>query len=172
MKALAQQIIPSYITQQNTSSQGNYFVPADGEGPPNQNQQNEPENDDRQQTLLQTLTEHMTLSFLSRSRALEQGDSREEREWDRIIVGYLVLLSQWLYDNPVGVREFLDEGGLSIVSAVPLFFLPNGPTESPVIKLVEPINQTSGVDVLVQGLCSFLLAVCYEYNREPGEITR
>lgn len=152
VKSLAQHIIPSYVTQQNPSTQGNYFVPADGGGPPNQNQQLEPESDDRQQTLLQTLTEHMTLSFLSRSRAVEQGDSREEREWDRIIVGYLVLLSQWLYENPVGVREFLDEGGLSI--------------------LVEPINQTSGVDVLVQGLCSFLLAVCYEYNREPGEITR
>lgn len=129
MKSLAQQIIPSYVTQQNHSSQGDYFVPADGGGPPNQNQQNESENDDRQQTLLQTLTEHMTLSFLSRSRAVEQGDSREEREWDRIIVGYLVLLTQWLYDNPVGVREFLDEGGLSIVSAVSLLFFLNSSTE-------------------------------------------
>jgi len=26
--------------------------------------------------------------------------------------------------------------------------------------------------VLVQGLCAFVLAACYEFNREPGEITR
>jgi len=38
--------------------------------------------------------------------------------------------------------------------------------------LVEPINQTNDVDPLVQGLCAFLLGVCYEFNREPGEITR
>ncbi|GJJ08508.1 hypothetical protein Clacol_002726 [Clathrus columnatus] len=141
--SLAQHIIPSLVTQQNPSTPGSYFIPADG-GHPNQNQVDESDNDERQQTLLQTLTEHLTLSFLSRSRAVEQGDSREEREWDRVIVGYLILLSQWLYDSPASVREFLDNGGLSVV----------------------------GVDVLVQGLCSFLLAVCYEYDRDPGEITR
>lgn len=39
-------------------------------------------------------------------------------------------------------------------------------------QLMEPITQSIGVDVLVQGLCAFLLGVCYEFNREPGEITR
>lgn len=39
-------------------------------------------------------------------------------------------------------------------------------------QLVEPISQTSGVDVLVQGLCALLFGVCYHFNREPGEITR
>lgn len=38
--------------------------------------------------------------------------------------------------------------------------------------MMEPITQSIGVDVLVQGLCAFLLGVCYEFNREPGEITR
>ena len=28
------------------------------------------------------------------------------------------------------------------------------------------------MDSVVQGLCAFLLGICYEYNREPGEITR
>lgn len=37
---------------------------------------------------------------------------------------------------------------------------------------MEPISQTSGVDVLVQGLCAFLFGICYHFNREPGEITR
>ncbi|KAJ7023419.1 p115 like vesicle tethering protein [Mycena alexandri] len=74
------------------------------------------------------------------------------REWDRLVVAYLCLLSQWLWEDPGAVREFLNTGGLSV--------------------LVEAINQTSEVDSIVPGLCAFLLGVCYEFNREPGEITR
>ncbi|TFY64319.1 hypothetical protein EVJ58_g2696 [Rhodofomes roseus] len=36
----------------------------------------------------------------------------------------------------------------------------------------QPINQMSETDTLVPALCVFLLGVCYEFNREPGEITR
>ena len=39
-------------------------------------------------------------------------------------------------------------------------------------QLIAPITQPNGVDPLVQGLCAFLLGVCYEFNREPGEVTR
>jgi hypothetical protein len=39
-------------------------------------------------------------------------------------------------------------------------------------KLVESINQTAEGESLIPGLCAFLLGVCYEFNREPGEITR
>ena len=39
-------------------------------------------------------------------------------------------------------------------------------------QLIQPITQSSGVDSAVQGLCAFLLGICYEYNREPGAITR
>lgn len=39
-------------------------------------------------------------------------------------------------------------------------------------QLIAPISQSSGLDPLVQGLSAFLLGVCYEFNREPGEITR
>lgn len=39
-------------------------------------------------------------------------------------------------------------------------------------KLVEPINQTTETESLVPGLCAFLLGLCYEFNRDPGEITR
>lgn len=27
-------------------------------------------------------------------------------------------------------------------------------------------------DPVIPGLCAFLLGLCYEFNREPGEITR
>ncbi|KAF8588828.1 hypothetical protein K439DRAFT_1334276 [Ramaria rubella] len=156
VKALAQAVVPSLAVQPppTPSVGGTFFVPADGTGVSEHPQPGEEDidNDDRPQTLLQTLAEHLSLSFLSRVRAIEKSDGREEREWDRLIVGYLSLLAQWLWENPSAVREFLEAGGLSV--------------------LVEPINQTSGMDVLVQGMCAFLLAVCYEFNREPGEITR
>ncbi|KAG1865027.1 p115 like vesicle tethering protein [Suillus subalutaceus] len=59
---------------------------------------------------------------------------------------------QWLWDDPKAVREFLEAGGLG--------------------TLVEPINQTSESEYLIPGLCAFLLGICYEFNREPGEIAR
>lgn len=39
-------------------------------------------------------------------------------------------------------------------------------------QLVQPVAQASGVDSLVQGLCALLLSIVYEYNREPGPVTR
>lgn len=39
-------------------------------------------------------------------------------------------------------------------------------------QLVEPINQTAEEEAVIPGLCAFLLGVCYEFNREPGEVTR
>jgi hypothetical protein len=85
-------------------------------------------------------------------------------------VAYLCLLSQWLWEDPGAVREFLNAGGLSVVCL-------SYPAQSHRltirdIQLVEAINQTSEVDFIVPGLCAFLLGVCYEFNREPGEITR
>ncbi|KAG8220521.1 hypothetical protein J3R82DRAFT_3224 [Butyriboletus roseoflavus] len=59
---------------------------------------------------------------------------------------------EWLWEEPKAVREFLEAGGLGV--------------------LVEPINQTTETESLVPGLCAFLLGLCYEFNHEPGEITR
>ena len=40
-------------------------------------------------------------------------------------------------------------------------------------QLVEPIGQPAEAsDNLIPSLCAFLLGTCYEFNREPGEITR
>lgn len=38
--------------------------------------------------------------------------------------------------------------------------------------MIQPITQPSGIDPLLQGLSAFLLGICYEFNRDPGEITR
>jgi hypothetical protein len=93
-------------------------VPADGGPPPEVISPVEPEKDDDEQpqTLLQLLSENLSLSFLSRSRA--DTSDRESREWDRLVVGYLCLLSQWLWENPKAVKEFLEAGGLGVVSCI------------------------------------------------------
>ncbi|ORX35648.1 p115 like vesicle tethering protein [Kockovaella imperatae] len=87
------------------------------------------------------------------NRAAREGKPSDEEEWTRVMVGYLVLLCTWLWDSPKTVKEFLSESANLQV-------------------LIQPITQTTGIDPLVQGLCAFLLGVCYEFNREPGEITR
>ncbi|KAG8788388.1 hypothetical protein FRC15_004668 [Serendipita sp. 397] len=110
----------------------------------------EEDEEDPPSSLLQLLTEHLSLSMLARAKVID--DAIESRLWDKIIVGYLVLLSTWLWEDPKSIRIFLEAGGIGV--------------------LVEPISQTSGIDVLVQGLCAFLFAICYHFNREPGEITR
>lgn len=124
-KSLAQAVVPTLAVQppSTPSVGGAFFVPADNANSPNAPSQGgpsneDPDNDDRPQTLLQTLSEHLSLSFLSRSRAIDRGDGREEREWDHLIVGYLSLLTQWLWENPSAVREFLEAGGLSVVRSL------------------------------------------------------
>ncbi|GJE97549.1 p115 like vesicle tethering protein [Phanerochaete sordida] len=142
-KALARSIVPA----PPSADSGNFFVPADGNAPPAP--EPEPE-EEEQQTLLQLLSEHLSLALLSRRRA--DTSEREAREWDRLIVGYLCLLIQWLWEDPLSVRDFLEAGALGM--------------------LVEPINQAPESDAMIPALCAFLLGVCYEFNHEPGEITR
>lgn len=95
-----------------TEQQSNLFIPADGT--PSALPVKDHEDEDENQTLLQVLNENLSLSLLSRSRT--NTSDREAREWDRYVVGYLCLISQWLWEDPKSVREFLDAGGLAVVS--------------------------------------------------------
>ncbi|KAG9312335.1 hypothetical protein JVU11DRAFT_7651 [Chiua virens] len=147
-KALARSIKPSLNISPSTPKRAQFFVPADGPPPSNAP---ETDDDDAPQSLIPLFAENLSLSFLSKSR-VDVASEKEVGEWERLIVGYLCLLAQWLWDDPQAVREFLEAGGLGV--------------------LVEPINQNTETDSLVPGLCVFLLGVCYEFNREPGEITR
>ncbi|KAJ3575282.1 hypothetical protein NP233_g1210 [Leucocoprinus birnbaumii] len=148
-KSSARLIKPGPLQPQANVDAGQFFVPADG-GPPKEAPSTEFVDDEPPQTLLQVLSENLSLALLARSRP--DISDRESREWDRISVGYLSLLSQWLWEDPKSVKDFLDAGGLG--------------------TLVEPVNQVSESDVLVPSFCAFLLGSCYEFNREPGEITR
>jgi intracellular protein transport protein USO1 len=146
-KDLARKIIPRSLTPLPAPStvSGAFSAPADGEPPP---AEDDPE--DTPQNLIALLTKHLSFACLQRSRAGLA--PREARESDRVICVYLSLLSQWLWDDPRAVREFLEAGGLDV--------------------LVKQLNQPSEVDMVVSGLCAFLLGICYEFNREPGEVTR
>ncbi|KAI9573289.1 p115 like vesicle tethering protein [Boletus coccyginus] len=119
-KALARSIKPSPPLPPSTPNRGH--VP-------------ESDDDDVPQSLIPLFTENLSLVLL-----------REVREWERLIVGYLCLLAQWLWEDPKAVRDFLEAGGLGV--------------------LVEPINQTTETESLIPGLCAFLLGLCYEFNRE------
>jgi intracellular protein transport protein USO1 len=151
-KSLARKIVPPPLTPLPASSTagGAFFVPADGAPSTVPESASKEEAEDGPQSLLALLAEHLSLAFLQRSRAGLA--PRETREADRIICAYLSLLTQWLWEDPRAVREFLEAGGLGV--------------------LVDQLNQPSEIDVVVPGLCAFLLGVCYEFNREPGEVTR
>jgi len=156
-KAIARSIVPSAIPSSGpqATSGGEFFVPADGGAPPGASSAPKDAEEDETQTLLQTLAEHLSLALLARSHQsaahAESEDpqrAREEREWDRVVVGYLALLAQWLWADPRGVREFLEAGGAS--------------------TLVEPIAQTGGADILVQGLCALVLGCATSSTPSPG----
>ncbi len=120
-KALARSIVPQAGAAPGQNS-GAFFVPADGGPPPASGAADAAEADeDEPQTLLQILSEHLSLAFLARAR--EDIPAREAREWDRLCVGYLCLLIQWLWEDPAAVREFLEAGALGVVSLLPLISL-------------------------------------------------
>ena len=108
-KAIARGLGPSPVSA--PTGGGHFFVPADG-GPPPSLTPEEAE-DEPPSSLLQLLTEHLSLSVLARGRAGE--DEGEARAWDRVIVGYLVLLCTWLWEDPKSVRVFLEGGGIGVV---------------------------------------------------------
>ena len=111
----------------SSEARGNFFVPADGPASP-QHLPPEDEDDEPPPLLLPLLTEHLSLCLLSRSRTISSGSSDKEqaepseprdiREWDKLIISYLVLLAQWLWDEPGAVREFLENGGVGMVSTL------------------------------------------------------
>lgn len=110
-KEIARQIKASATPDEKSDR---FFVPADGGTPPPDTSD---AGDEGPQTLIAVLAEHLSLSFLSRSHAASAETEQETREWDRVIVFYLALLSQWLWEDPKAVREFLENGGLGMVSS-------------------------------------------------------
>lgn len=119
------------------------------------------DDDDAPSSLIQVIVGNLTLSereladAVRTERASAMGAtvssiSYSAADWTRIMVGYLVLLSVWLHDSPLSVRDFLSES--AALQAV-----------------IQPVAQSSGVDPLIQGLAAFLLGVAYEFDTDPGK---
>ncbi|SJX64870.1 related to transport protein USO1 [Sporisorium reilianum f. sp. reilianum] len=119
------------------------------------------DDDDAPSSLIQVIVGNLTLSereladAVRKERASAMGatvssTSYSAADWTRIMVGYLVLLSVWLHDSPLSVRDFLSES--ATLQAV-----------------IQPVAQSSGVDPLIQGLAAFLLGVAYEFDTDPGK---
>ena len=92
-------------------------------------------------TSLQTVTAHLLAG-------LRRDDD------PRILVGYLMLLLGWLFEDPDAVNDFLNEGSN---------------VQSLVQSILQPL--VPGGD-LVQGLCAMVLGVAYEFSSKDSPIPR
>ncbi|KAM5509556.1 Intracellular protein transport protein USO1 [Fusarium oxysporum f. sp. phaseoli] len=93
-------------------------------------------------TAIQTLSAHVT-------SGLRRGDDT------RVLVGYLMLLLGWLFEDLDAVNDFLAEG-------------------SNVQSLIQAVSQPPAIGggEIVQGLCTMLLGVAYEFSTKDSPIPR
>ena len=91
-------------------------------------------------TSIQTITAHLLGS-------LNRGDDQ------RIVVGYLMLLLCWLFEDLDAVNDFLGEA-------------------SNVQGLIDRVVKNSSNETIVQGLCAMLLGVVYEFSTKDSPIPR
>ncbi|RYO99337.1 hypothetical protein DL764_006838 [Monosporascus ibericus] len=91
-------------------------------------------------TSIQTVTAHLLSALL-----------RDDDE--RILVGYLMLLIGWLFEDLDGVNDFLGEG-------------------SNINALAEAVVRHPPRSDLVRGLSSVLLGIIYEFSTKDSPITR
>lgn len=74
-------------------------------------------------------------------------------EDERALIGYLMLLSVWLFEDPNAVNDLLGEG-------------------STVQGLISAVKVASPTMPLVAGLCTFLLTIIYEFSTKDSPIPR
>lgn len=91
-------------------------------------------------TCIQTLSENMLSGI---SQGVDQ----------RVIIGYLMLLCGWLFEDPDAVNDFLGEG-------------------SNVQGIVDCVMSKSAEGVMVQGLSAILLGLVYEFSTKDSPIGR
>ncbi len=119
-----------------------------------------PDEDDPRSGLIQILIGNLTMAMREQSDAVRKDRTATASgsiatgasvaaDWTRVVVGYLVLLSLWLWDSPFSVRDMLSESANLQV-------------------LIQPAAQSSGIDPLVQSLCAFVLGLAYEFNTDAG----
>jgi hypothetical protein len=72
---------------------------------------------------------------------------------ERVLIAYLMLLCGWLFEDPDGVNDFLGEG-------------------SNLQGLVQAVLSTNADGKMVQGLCSILLGIVYEFSTKDSPVPR
>ena len=85
------------------------------------------------------------------SANLISGVQRGDNE--RVSIGYLMVLCAWLFEDPDAVNDFLGEG-------------------SNVQSLVQLITQDPYHNILISGLCAFLLGIMYEFSTKDSPVPR
>lgn len=91
-------------------------------------------------TSIQTITAHLV-----------SGLGRDDDE--RVLIGCLMLLLCWLFEDLDGVNDFLGEG-------------------SNIQGLVNAVAKNTGGGPIVQGLCTMLLGVVYEFSTKDSPVPR
>lgn len=81
------------------------------------------DDDDPPQSLLATILGSFAIATRSRAISREKGDD-DLREWDRVVVAYLIVLSAWVWESPISVKQVLEEGGIMGVVRAGSFNLP------------------------------------------------
>jgi hypothetical protein len=79
--------------------------------------------------------------------------SVQRREDERAVIGYLMLLCGWLFEDPDAVNDFLGEG-----SSIP--------------SLIHASKITGSTAPLVAGLCIVLLGIIYEFSSKDSPVPR
>jgi intracellular protein transport protein USO1 len=95
--------------------------------------------------------EEVITSIQTITAQLTAGLNRDDNP--RVLVGYLMLLLGWLFEDMDGVNDFLGEG-------------------SNVQSLVQVVVQPRSTDEIVQSLCAMLLGVVYEFSTKDSPIPR
>lgn len=80
-------------------------------------------------------------------------EGMQRNDDDRVLIGYLMLLCGWLYEDLDAVDDFLGEG-------------------SNVQRLAELTSYGDRNKVLVQGLCTLLLGIVYEFSTKDSPVPR
>lgn len=92
-------------------------------------------------TSIQTVTAHLLTG-------VRRGDDA------RISVGYLMLLTTWLFEDLEAVNDFLSEGSN---------------VQSLIQAISQPMTEESEI---VQGLCAMLLGIAYEFSTKDSPVSR
>ncbi|KAF3933278.1 hypothetical protein ABW20_dc0105324 [Dactylellina cionopaga] len=71
----------------------------------------------------------------------------------RISLTFLMILCVWLYENPEAVDDFLNEN-------------------STIESLVTTVNQLNNADIVLQGVCTFLIGIVFEFSTKESPIPR